>query len=67
MSSYFFDMFLASAIDSEAMQLTLQAINPCVTEDMNRMLCAQYSEDEVRIALFQMYPTKSPGSDGMPP
>ncbi|KAK9938268.1 hypothetical protein M0R45_015018 [Rubus argutus] len=57
----------AGAIDNEAMNLTLEAIQPCVTEEMNLMLCAQYSEEEVRIALFQMYPTKSPGPDGMPP
>lgn len=49
------------------MESTLQAIQPCVTEDMNNMLCAQYTEEEVRVALFHMYPTKSPGPDGMPP
>lgn len=51
----------------EAMNLTLEAIQPCVTENMNIMLCSPYSEEEVRIALFQMYPTKSPEPYGMPP
>ncbi|XP_062007579.1 uncharacterized protein LOC133724753 [Rosa rugosa] len=40
---------------------------PSVTSEMNQKLCAPYSEEEVKIALFQMYPTKSPGPDGMPP
>ncbi|KAL6184212.1 hypothetical protein ACLB2K_045616 [Fragaria x ananassa] len=34
---------------------------------MNEQLCAQYSLEEIKCALFQMYPTKSPGPDGMPP
>ncbi|PRQ29705.1 putative RNA-directed DNA polymerase [Rosa chinensis] len=34
---------------------------------MNTSLCSQYTCEEVKEALFQMYPTKSPGLDGMPP
>ncbi|XP_062028887.1 uncharacterized protein LOC133744874 [Rosa rugosa] len=66
-SSYFAKMFTASSVDTEAVEITLAAIQPSVTSDMNLLLCAQYTEDEVRCALFQMYPTKSPGPDGMPP
>ncbi|XP_062009553.1 uncharacterized protein LOC133726094 [Rosa rugosa] len=51
-TSYFTHMFTASNIDEEGMAATLEAIQPC---------------DEVKCALFQMYPTKSPGPDGMPP
>ncbi|XP_061993460.1 uncharacterized protein LOC133711342 [Rosa rugosa] len=43
------------------------AITPSVSEDLNLSFCAPYSSEEVREALFQMYPTKSPGPDGMPP
>ncbi|XP_062019515.1 uncharacterized protein LOC133736097 [Rosa rugosa] len=66
-TSYFSKMFTSSALDSEAVDLTLAAIQPCVTAEMNKQLCEQYTEEEVRCALFQMYPTKSPGPDGMPP
>ena len=38
---------------------------PCkVTPQMNDMLCSSYKASEVKEALFQMYPTKSPGPDG---
>ncbi|KAK9990735.1 hypothetical protein SO802_025720 [Lithocarpus litseifolius] len=35
--------------------------------EMNRMLGKAFTEDEVRIAMKQMYPLKAPGPDGMPP
>ncbi|XP_024171710.1 uncharacterized protein LOC112177676 [Rosa chinensis] len=66
-TSYFSKMFTATSLDVEAIDLTLDAIQPCVTIVMNQKLCAPYTEEEVRVALFQMYPTKSHGPDGMPP
>ncbi|XP_024196455.1 uncharacterized protein LOC112199713 [Rosa chinensis] len=66
-SSYFSKMFTASEVDYEAMEITLNAMQPLVTQDMNELLCAEYTQEEIKTALFQMYPTKSPGQDGMPP
>ncbi|XP_024156414.1 uncharacterized protein LOC112164456 [Rosa chinensis] len=66
-ADYFAKMFMASEIDYEAVDKTLEAIIPVVTPVMNIQLCAPYTRDEVSSALFQMYPTKSPGPDGMPP
>ncbi|XP_061998976.1 uncharacterized protein LOC133716286 [Rosa rugosa] len=66
-TSYFTKMFSASEIDIEALDRTLEAIVPSVTSQMNEDLCAPYTREEIRFALFQMYPTKSPGPDGMPP
>ena len=37
-----------------------------VTPKMNFVLTASYSETEVKAALFQMFPSKSPGPDGFP-
>lgn len=40
------------------------AIQPRITDDMNNKLMEQYTEDEVRRALFQMHQDKAPGMDG---
>ncbi|KAK9940827.1 hypothetical protein M0R45_017468 [Rubus argutus] len=66
-TTYFQKMFSAGSVDQMCVDATLAAIQPCVTDSMNQLLCAPYSAEEVRVALFQMYPTKSPGPDGMPP
>ncbi|KAK9943537.1 hypothetical protein M0R45_009142 [Rubus argutus] len=60
-------MFTAGVVDQEAVCATLDSIQPCVSDEMNQNLCAPYSAEEVKVALFQMYPTKSLGPDGMPP
>ncbi|KAL5757912.1 hypothetical protein ACOSP7_020523 [Xanthoceras sorbifolium] len=38
---------------------------PCVTRDMNIILDAKITGEEVRLAVFQMYPSKAPRIDGM--
>jgi hypothetical protein len=37
-----------------------------VTTEMNDLLRATYTREEVKKALFQMFPTKAPGPDGFP-
>ena len=48
------------------MDRVLQHVPRKVTPHMNEMLTAPYTKDEVKKALFQMGPTKSPGPDGFP-
>ena len=43
----------------------LNAVEHVVTDGMRQSLLLPYLEDEVRVALFQMHFSKSPGSDGM--
>lgn len=43
----------------------LECIEPKVTEEMNEMLCGNYSGGEVEIALKQMHPHKAPGPDAI--
>ena len=47
--------------------LLVDAIQPVVTEDMNKFLTQPFTADEVHSALKQMYPKKSMGPNSMPP
>lgn len=65
--SYFRKMFTASDRDLSHMNSLVDLLQPKVIVAMNRELCAGYSAEEIKTTLFQMYPTKFPGPDGMPP
>ena len=45
----------------------LASVDRVVTGEMVRNLVRPYTVEEVRIALFQMHPSKAPGLDGMSP
>ena len=61
--SYFQELF--STAHPQNMESVLQAVQRKVTPHMNESLTRPYTADEVRLALFQMHPSKSLGSDGM--
>jgi hypothetical protein len=51
---------------TEDMAAVLDTVPIKVTEAMNNSLVAPFRENEVKEALFQMFPTKAPGPDGFP-
>lgn len=64
MISYFEELFAAS--DTEWSRV-IDCVQQKVTPDQNSMLLENVTEIEVKRALFNMKPDKSPGPDGMSP
>lgn len=64
---YFSKIFQDVEPDYEHMHSIVDLTQPTVTNAMNADLCAPYKALEIWYALFQMYPTKSPRPDEMPP
>ena len=65
MEDYYQELFTTS--NPIHMDNVLNSINRVVTKGMNETLTQPYTKDEVCQALFQMHPSKAPGSDGMLP
>lgn len=63
--SYFQDLFYTST--QHGTKSALDAVDVKVTPVMNAELLKPYSIEEVRDALFQMYPMKALGLDGLYP
>jgi hypothetical protein len=61
--NYFRNMFATSYPTRIAETLT--AVEKVVSEESNQRLLQPYTSEEFRVALFQMHPSKAPGSDGM--
>ena len=55
-----------STEQAEFQEPNLEAMTRILTE-MNALLLEEFKAEEVRTALWQMHPTKSPGPDGMSP
>ena len=49
------------------MEPVLDSMDKVVTPNMNSTLLQPYTPNEVKQALFQMHPSKSPGPDGISP
>ncbi|KAK4394097.1 hypothetical protein Sango_1880500 [Sesamum angolense] len=64
---YFHTIFSSANPSYDELEKVISAVPARVTEDMNWELLKEYSAQEVKLALSQMFPFKSPEPDGMPP
>jgi len=62
-TNYFENIFSLGIF--ERMDECLSAVQHKVTTDMQEILSSDYNVDEIKVALFQMGPTKAPEPDGM--
>lgn len=62
-ASYFFNLFTSTA--GPRSDEILRTVSPRVNAQMNESLCAEYTEEEIKEALFNIGDLKAPGPDGM--
>ena len=62
-STYFENLFTTEVQDPD--QTVIENIKPCVSVEMNEILTATFSREEVRKAMFNIGDLKAPGPDGL--
>ena len=62
---YYTYLFTASHLRN--MERVLEAVDKAVTRDIAHSLTKPHTKEEVKVALFSMHPSKSPGLDGISP
>ena len=63
-TSFYQELYTSEGVHN--MEHVIDTVPTKVTQAMNDMLNAPYSQKEVKTALFQMFPIKAPGPDGYP-
>ncbi|XP_040361807.1 uncharacterized protein LOC121049214 [Rosa chinensis] len=61
---YYQKLFTTKGTGDEAILEIISATSMRVTSEMNADLLQPYFDEEIKATLFQMHPSKSPGSDG---
>lgn len=63
-TDYFHTLFKSSPPNRDNINEVVDLVDPVVGSEMNDVLCALFTADEVRKAVFDMHPSKAPGPDG---
>ena len=63
-TAYYKNLYTSEGVHN--IEEVLRHVPTKVTPDMNALLNAPYTNEEVKCALFQMFPIKAPGPDGYP-
>ncbi|KAL0366793.1 UNVERIFIED_CONTAM: hypothetical protein Sradi_3569400 [Sesamum radiatum] len=66
-STYFQELFRSTKLSAGAIAKVLEGMTAKVSTEMNEVVSQPFSAEEVKHAIFQMYPYKSPGPDGLSP
>ncbi|KAL0379072.1 UNVERIFIED_CONTAM: hypothetical protein Sradi_3212700 [Sesamum radiatum] len=66
-STYFPEFFRSTNPSEKVIAEALGGMTARVSDDMNEALIQPFSPDEVKHLIFQMYPYKFPGPDGLSP
>ncbi|KAL0443866.1 UNVERIFIED_CONTAM: hypothetical protein Slati_2109300 [Sesamum latifolium] len=64
--NYFSKLFESSKSNTQHIDKILECVGRRVNDEMNESLNQPYTAEEIKTALNQMRPDKSPGPDGMP-
>lgn len=62
---YFETLFTSSSPSEAVIGRVLETVERKVDDQMNQLLCARFTDIEIRRALFDIYPDKAPGPDGL--
>lgn len=61
---YFHDIFFSSGPSISDIESVIESVPTSVSNEMNEFLCSPYTEIEIRDALWQFHPSKSPSPNG---
>ncbi|KAK3212237.1 hypothetical protein Dsin_016943 [Dipteronia sinensis] len=66
LGDYFGKLFQSTNPNQSDIDRVLSCVKPQLSESKSAFLDACFTSEAIRVVLFDMFPTKAPGSDGLP-